>query len=125
VRHCWPVGWSLPADWLRPATHHDPSVPTAARHGEGRGAGSRRCCASLTEVDQAHCRDATPRLRPTPIADSVFARFFYPPDMIVLAVRWYLRFSLSYRVAVEPWIGYSGRGLDLDLLDDADALAGP
>jgi hypothetical protein len=29
------------------------------------------------------------RLRPTPIARSAFARYFYPPDVIVLAVRWY------------------------------------
>jgi transposase, IS6 family len=28
---------------------------------------------------------------------SAFAGFRYPPDVIVLAVRWYLRFSLSYR----------------------------
>jgi transposase-like protein len=35
--------------------------------------------------------------QPAPIAPSAFARFFYPPDVIVLAVRWYLRFALSYR----------------------------
>ncbi len=28
---------------------------------------------------------------------SAFAGFRFPPDVIVVAVRWYLRFSLSYR----------------------------
>ena len=32
--------------------------------------------------------------RPAPIARSAFAGFCFPPDVIVLAVRWYLRFGL-------------------------------
>jgi transposase-like protein len=36
-----------------------------------------------------------PRLAPVP--QSAFAGFRFPPDVIVLAVRWYLRFGLSYR----------------------------
>lgn len=28
---------------------------------------------------------------------SVFAGFRFPPEIIVMAVRWYLRFNLSYR----------------------------
>jgi transposase-like protein len=39
----------------------------------------------------------TRRVRPDPIAQSAFAGFCFPPDVIVLAVRWYLRFGLSYR----------------------------
>ena len=35
--------------------------------------------------------------RPVPTVPSAFAGFFFPPDVIVLAVRWYLRFGLSYR----------------------------
>jgi IS6 family transposase len=35
------------------------------------------------------CRPAPPR--------SAFAGFRFPPEVIVLAVRWYLRFGLSYR----------------------------
>jgi IS6 family transposase len=37
--------------------------------------------------------------RPHSAADtrSAFAGFCFPPDVIVLAVRWYLRFALSYR----------------------------
>jgi transposase, IS6 family len=30
-------------------------------------------------------------------APSAFARFRFPPEVITLAVRWYLRFGLSYR----------------------------
>jgi IS6 family transposase len=36
--------------------------------------------------------------RPVPaVPTSAFAGFRLPPDVIVLAVRWYLRFGLSYR----------------------------
>jgi IS6 family transposase len=35
--------------------------------------------------------------RPAPVPRSAFAGFRFPPDVIVLAVRWYLRFGLSYR----------------------------
>ena len=37
------------------------------------------------------------RRRSMPIARSAFAGFCFPPEVIVLAVRWYLRFGLSYR----------------------------
>jgi len=38
------------------------------------------------------------RSRPVPAApSSAFAGFRFPPEIIVLAVRWYLRFDLSYR----------------------------
>jgi transposase-like protein len=39
----------------------------------------------------------TCRSRTAPIARSAFAGFCFPPDVIVLAVRWYLRFGLSFR----------------------------
>jgi hypothetical protein len=35
--------------------------------------------------------------RPAPVPRSAFAGFRFPPDVIVLAVRWYLRFGLSHR----------------------------
>jgi hypothetical protein len=35
--------------------------------------------------------------RPAPVPWSAFTGFRFPPDVIVLAVRWYLRFGLSYR----------------------------
>jgi len=37
------------------------------------------------------------RPRPPVQAPSAFAGFRFPPDVIMLAVRWYLRYSLSYR----------------------------
>ena len=46
----------------------------------------------------------TRRVRPDPFARSAFAGFCFPPDVIVLAVRWYLRFGLSYR-DVEELVG--------------------
>jgi IS6 family transposase len=37
------------------------------------------------------------RPRAARVPRSPFAGFRFPPDVIVLAVRWYLRFGLSYR----------------------------
>jgi transposase, IS6 family len=39
----------------------------------------------------------TRHVRPDPIARSALAGFCFPSDVIVLAVRWYLRFGLSHR----------------------------
>jgi transposase-like protein len=46
-----------------------------------------------------------------PIGRATFARFFFPPDVIVLAVRWYLRFALSYRDVGEL---LAERGIEVD-----------
>ena len=52
------------------------------------------------------------RLRPaTPVPTSAFAGFRFPPDVILLAVRWYLRLGLSYR-GVEELL--TERGVDVD-----------
>src|ERR671910_3895355 len=53
----------------------------------------------------------TRRVRPHPIPRSAFAGFCFPPDVIVLAVRWYLRFGLSYRDAEEL---LAERGIEVD-----------
>jgi transposase-like protein len=53
----------------------------------------------------------TRRRRPAAIARSAFAGFCFPPDMIVLAVRWYLRFALSYRDVEEL---LAERGVEVD-----------
>jgi transposase, IS6 family len=53
----------------------------------------------------------TCRPPPAPIAGSAFAGFCFPPDVIVLAVRWYLRFSLSYRDVEEL---LAERGIEVD-----------
>jgi hypothetical protein len=50
-----------------------------------------------------------PRLAPVPW--SAFAGFRFPPDVIVLAVRWYLRFGLSYRDVEEL---LAERGVEVD-----------
>ena len=44
-------------------------------------------------------------------ARSTFAGFRFPPDVIVLAVRWYLRFGLSYRDVEEL---LTERGIEVD-----------
>jgi IS6 family transposase len=49
--------------------------------------------------------------QPATLPRSAFARFFYPPDVIVLAVRWYLRFNLSYRDLEEL---LAERGIEVD-----------
>jgi transposase-like protein len=51
------------------------------------------------------------RPRPAPIPRSAFAGFRFPPDVIVLAVRWYLRFGLSYRDVEEL---LAERGVEVD-----------
>jgi transposase-like protein len=53
----------------------------------------------------------TRRRRPVAIARSAFAGFCFPPDMIVLAVRWYPRFALSYRDVEEL---LAERGVEVD-----------
>jgi transposase-like protein len=53
----------------------------------------------------------TRRRRPAAIARSAFAGFCFPPDMIVLKVRWYLRFALSYRDVEEL---LAERGVEVD-----------
>jgi transposase-like protein len=56
-------------------------------------------------------RMRTRRPRPAPATRSDFAGFRFPPDVIVLAVRWYLRFGLSYRDVEEL---LAERGIEVD-----------
>ena len=52
------------------------------------------------------------RTRPIQVVPtSAFAGFRFPPEVIVLAVRWYLRFGLSYRDVEEL---LAERGIDVD-----------
>ena len=53
----------------------------------------------------------THRPRPAPAMRSAFAGFRFPPDIIVLGVRWYLRFGLSYRDVEEL---LAERGVEVD-----------
>ena len=52
----------------------------------------------------------TRRVRPS-LARSAFTGFCFPPEVIVLAVRWYLRFALSYRDVEEL---LAERGVEVD-----------
>jgi transposase-like protein len=51
------------------------------------------------------------RLRLAPATRSAFAGFRFPPDVITLAIRWYLRFGLSYRDVEEL---LAERGIEVD-----------
>jgi transposase, IS6 family len=53
----------------------------------------------------------TRRPRRTPVPRSAFAGFRFPPDVIVVAVRWSLRFGLSYRDVEEL---LAERGIEVD-----------
>jgi transposase-like protein len=55
----------------------------------------------------------TRRPRPAPATRSGFAGFRFPPDVIVLSIRWYLRFALSYRDVEEL---LAERGIEVDHL---------
>jgi transposase-like protein len=53
----------------------------------------------------------TRRPRPASVPLSAFAGFRFPPDVIVLALPWYLRFGLSYRDVEEL---LAERGVQVD-----------
>src|SRR5215213_1728578 len=53
----------------------------------------------------------TRRPRPALATRSAFAGFRFPPDIILLAIRWYLRFGLSYRDVEEL---LAERGIEVD-----------
>jgi IS6 family transposase len=51
------------------------------------------------------------RPRSTPIPRPAFAGYHFPADVIMLTVRWYLRFGLSYRDVEEL---LAERGIEVD-----------
>ena len=53
----------------------------------------------------------TRRRRRAPVPQSAFTGFRFPPDVIVLAVRWSLRFGLPYRDVEEL---LAERGVEVD-----------
>jgi transposase, IS6 family len=52
-----------------------------------------------------------PRAARPPVDRSAFTGFRFPPEVITLAVRWYLRYGLSYRDIEEL---LAGRGIEVD-----------
>ncbi len=69
-----------------------------------------RWAVSVPEGDSGGMRRSHARLVPA-VPSSAFRGFRFPPEVIVLAVRWYLRFGLSYR-DVEELLGE--RGIEVD-----------
>jgi transposase, IS6 family len=69
------------------------------------------CCICWERPEQADCCHENPPPCLAPVARSAFAGFCFPPDVIVLAVRWYLRFGLSYRDVEEL---LAERGIEAD-----------
>jgi transposase-like protein len=53
----------------------------------------------------------TRRPRPPAVPRSAFAGFCFPPEVVLLSVRWYLRFALSYRDVEEL---LAERGVEVD-----------
>jgi hypothetical protein len=52
-------------------------------------------------------------IRPIQLPKSAFAGFRFPPEVILIAVRWYLRYGLSYRDLEELLAaGYRSRPCD-------------
>jgi transposase-like protein len=74
----------------------------------GGGGACGRCCSCCAGSDSHH-----ENLPSSPRCDrTIRLRWLcFPPDVIVLAVRWYLRFALSYRDIEEL---LAERGLDVD-----------
>ena len=56
-------------------------------------------------------RRSSSRRPSTPVPASAFTGFRFPPEVIMLSVRWYLRFGLSYRDVEEL---LAERGIDVD-----------
>jgi len=60
---------------------------------------------------QADCGHENPPSASCPVPRSAFVGFCFPPEVIVLPVRWYSRFALSYRDVEEL---LAERGVDVD-----------
>jgi transposase-like protein len=52
-----------------------------------------------------------PSRPPIDLGGSAFNGFWFPPEVIILAVRWYLRYGLSYRDLEEL---LAERGIEVD-----------
>ena len=99
------------------AGHH---VIRGSLSGSASGAGLRHrpgrdqilavvCCVVESKIRQAWSMRR--RSRRVPALRSSFAGFRFPPDVITLAVRWYLRYGLSYRDVEELLVE---RGITVD-----------
>jgi hypothetical protein len=82
---------------------------TAGALAAGSPAGA--VASAVSAPGQADCCHETRRPGPAPIPRSAFAGFRFPPEVIVVAVRWYLRYGLSYRNVEELLVE---RGVEVD-----------
>jgi transposase, IS6 family len=72
----------------------------------------RHCCIGrLAPVGETGAMRPHRYPRPCPAPRSAFTGYRFPPEVITLAVRWYLRFGLSYRDVEEL---LSERGIEVD-----------
>jgi transposase-like protein len=62
-------------------------------------------------IDEAVGVEHRNLIRPIQPSRSAFAGFRFPPEVILLAVRWYLRYGLSYRDLEEL---LAERGIEVD-----------
>jgi hypothetical protein len=93
---------------------YEATLRNKARAGSGQASGDDqgRCCSCCDRVGSRQTAAMrTRRPRSAAVARSAFAGFCFPPDVIVLAVRWYLRFALSYRDVEEL---LAERGVEVD-----------
>ena len=67
------------------------------------------CCVDGSRVRQGGLMRRRPV--PAPVSRSAFAGFRFPPEAITVAVRWYLRYGLSYRDVEEL---LAERGIEVD-----------
>jgi hypothetical protein len=89
------AGWSSSTSGTRPSCR-DPGCSKGAPAWPARP--GRRCCICCEGAAGRQTVAMRPRRsRAAPLTRSAFAGFCFPSDVIVLAVRWYLRFGLSYR----------------------------
>jgi IS6 family transposase len=66
---------------------------------------------SVALMDRARFGERGSVTRRSPVESASFAGCRFPPDVILLAVRWYLRYGLSYRDVEEL---LAERGIDVD-----------
>jgi hypothetical protein len=103
------AGWSSSTSGTRPSCR-DPGCSKGAPAWPARP--GRRCCICCEGAAGRQTVAMRPRRsRAAPLTRSAFAGFCFPSDVIVLAVRWYLRFGLSYRDVEEL---LADRGVEVD-----------
>ena len=89
-----PVGAALAVDSDGVSSVPSPAAAWRARCTNGAGRGAVAWAGLRCDQGRWNVRRVTPRL---PVPASAFTGYRFAPEVIVLAVRWYLRFNLSYR----------------------------